>query len=120
MPKAKPGEVWLVDLGFAAKTRPCLILSDYPADDELALMVLLPHTTAIRNNRWELAIPKPFLKAGVFHLQQIQAVPVVRLQRKLGDLTDSEMQNVRAALVRLLNLVPPNVTASPSVASAQP
>ena len=120
MPKAMPGEVWLVDLGFAAKTRPCLILSDYPADDELALMVLVPHTTAIRNNRWELAIPKPFLKAGVFHLQQIQAVPVVRLQRKLGELTDSEMQNVRATLVKLLNLVPPNATVSPSVAPTQP
>ena len=30
MPKAKPGDVWLVDLGFAAKTRPCLMLSDEP------------------------------------------------------------------------------------------
>ena len=63
MPKAKPGEVWLVDLGFAAKTRPCLVLSDYPADDELALMVLVPHTTAVRNNRWELAIPKSLSQA---------------------------------------------------------
>jgi len=29
MPRAKPGEVWIVDLGFAAKARPCLVLSDY-------------------------------------------------------------------------------------------
>ncbi len=47
-----------MDPGLAAKARPCLILSDYPADDELALMVVLPHTTAVRGNRWELAIPK--------------------------------------------------------------
>ncbi len=107
MPKAKPGEVWLVDLGMVAKIRPCLILSDYPADDELALMVLIPHTTAVRNNRWELAIPKSFLKPGAFHLQQIQAVPIVRLQQKLGELTPSELQGVRAALVKLLNLIPP-------------
>jgi hypothetical protein len=26
---------------------------------------------ALRGTRWELAIPKPFLKPGAFHLQQI-------------------------------------------------
>jgi mRNA interferase MazF len=104
MPKAKPGDVWLVDLGLAAKMRQCLMLSDYPADDELALIVLVPHTTALRNNRWELPIPKPFLKPGVFHLQQIQSVPVVRLQRKLGELTAAELHAARTALVRFLNL----------------
>jgi mRNA-degrading endonuclease toxin of MazEF toxin-antitoxin module len=36
MPRLQPGEVWPVDLGLTAKVRPCLILSDYPADDELA------------------------------------------------------------------------------------
>ena len=39
MPKPAPLEVWRVDLGMTAKVRPCLILSDYPADDELALIV---------------------------------------------------------------------------------
>ena len=33
MPNVAPGEVWLVDLGMTAKIRPCLILSDYPAED---------------------------------------------------------------------------------------
>jgi mRNA-degrading endonuclease toxin of MazEF toxin-antitoxin module len=56
MPRPSVGEVWLVDLGLAAKVRPCLILSDYPADGELALVVVVPHTTAVRGNRWELAI----------------------------------------------------------------
>ncbi len=119
MPKAKPGEVWLVDLGLAAKTRPCLILSDYPADDELALMVLVPHTTAVRSSRWELAVPKSFLKPGVFHLQQIQAVPIVRLERRLGELTVAELQTVRAALVRLLNLVLPTQIVSVPVTPTQ-
>jgi mRNA interferase MazF len=56
MPRPSAGEVWLVDLGLAAKVRPCLILSDYPADDELALVVVVPNTTAVRGSRWELAI----------------------------------------------------------------
>lgn len=104
MPKTSPGEVWLIDLGLAAKTRPSLILSDYPLDDELALIVVVPHTTAVRHNRWELSIPKSFLKPGVFHLQQIQAIPVVRLERKLGEFTSSELQTVRNALIKELKL----------------
>jgi mRNA-degrading endonuclease toxin of MazEF toxin-antitoxin module len=39
MPKPAPLEVWQVDLGMTAKVRPCMILSDYPADDEPALIV---------------------------------------------------------------------------------
>ena len=47
---AKAGEVWMIDLGMVAKVRPCLLLTDYPADDELALITVLPHTTALRGN----------------------------------------------------------------------
>lgn len=104
MPRANPGEVWIVDLGLAAKVRPCLIVSDYPGDDELALIVIVPHTTAVRNSRWEVSIPKPFLKAGVFHLQQLQSVPTVRLQRKVGTLTDEELPLVCSRLSDLLHL----------------
>jgi mRNA interferase MazF len=72
MPKPQPREVWQVDLGLSAKSRSCLIMSDYPSPDELALLLVIPHTTAIRGNRWEFSCQKPFLKPGVFHLQQIQ------------------------------------------------
>ncbi len=104
MPRANPGEVWIVDLGMAAKVRPCLVLSDYPKDDELALIVVVPHTTAVRNNRWEIRIAKRFLKDGVFHLQQIQSVPMVRLQRKIGELAAEELRAVRSKLSELLHL----------------
>jgi len=106
MPRTLPGEVWMVDLGLVGKIRPCLVLSDYPADNELALLVVVPHTTALRSNRWELPLPKPFLTQGAFHLQQIQAVPITRLERKLGLLTAAEFQNLKETLVRLLHLVP--------------
>ena len=66
MARPAPVEVWLVDLGLAAKIRPCLILSDYPAPDELALIVVVPHTTALRGNRWEFTMPKPILQPGAF------------------------------------------------------
>jgi len=38
VPDAQQGEIWTVDLGMAAKVRPCLLLTDFPEDDELALI----------------------------------------------------------------------------------
>jgi mRNA interferase MazF len=74
-----PGEVWMVDFGMAAKVRPALLLTGEPAVDELDLVTVLLHTTSLRGNRWELNIPKPFLKPGAFHLQQIQTISTVKL-----------------------------------------
>ena len=87
MKSALPGEIWRVDFGMAAKVRPALVLSDFPRDEELALLVVIPHTTAVRGNRWELALPKPFLKPGVFHLQQIQPISLAHFDARLGVLT---------------------------------
>ena len=69
---AERGEVWQIDFGLAAKVRPALLLTGEPADDELELFTVLLHTTALRGNRGELAIAKPFLKPGAFHLPQVQ------------------------------------------------
>lgn len=104
MKRTLPGEIWRVDLGLAAKVRPALVLSDYPGDDELALLVIIPHTMAVRGNRWELKLPKPFLQNGVFHLQQIQPISLARFDVKLGALTADEFKTVKTTLVRLLNL----------------
>jgi mRNA interferase MazF len=70
----------------------------------LALLVVIPHTTAIRGNRWEMSILKPFLKPGVFHLQQIQPISLARFDAPLGILTPDELTKVRKALIDLLNL----------------
>jgi len=104
MPAASSGEIWMVDLGYTAEVRPCLLLSDYPAADELALMVVVPHTTAVRGNRWEFAVTLPFLHPGVFHLQQIQPVSLARLERKLGVMPSAQLTELRRAIVRLLHL----------------
>ncbi len=98
MAAVMPGEVWMTDFGMTAKVRPALLLTGEPADDELDVVTVLLHTTALRGNRWELNIPKPFLKAGAFHLQQVQTVSTVKLERRLGALTADEMKRVRDAL----------------------
>jgi mRNA interferase MazF len=102
MPAISSGEIWQVDFGLAAKVRPALLLTGNPADDELDLITVLLHTTSLRGNRWELSIPKPFLKPGAFHLQQVQSVSTVRLERKLGVLTEAEMNQVLDALAERL------------------
>ena len=101
--------MWRVGFGLAAKVRPALILSDYPEDDELVLLVVVPHTTALRGNRWELDVPKPFLKSpGVFHLQQIQPISLARFASLLGVLTPEEFKRVKQMLIGLLNLGSPS------------
>jgi len=74
------GEVWLVDLGFAAKIRPCLVLS-VPATgpDDRVLVTLVAHTTSPRGTDFEVSIPTRYLKAGVFDAQNLVTVPHAKL-----------------------------------------
>jgi mRNA interferase MazF len=96
--RAERGEVWQIDFGIAAKIRPALLLTGEPEDDELDLFTVLLHTTALRGNRWELEIRKPFLKEGAFHFQQVQSISGAKLMRRLGVLTGDEMSRVDDAL----------------------
>src|SRR5437016_2802484 len=104
MPQPRRGEVWQVDLGLAGKVRPCLLLTDFPEDDELALVTVLAHTTSLRGNRWELVCRKPFLQQGAFHLQQVQSVPLAKLMHKLGELQTAEFEAICARLRERLKL----------------
>src|SRR5213593_335945 len=98
------GEVWMIDFGVAAKVCPALLLTGESATDELDLVTVLLHTTSLRGSRWELNIPKPFLKPGAFHLQQVQTISTVKLERRLGVLTTEEMNRVRNALKNRLGI----------------
>jgi mRNA interferase MazF len=102
--RAERGEVWLIDFGIAAKVRPALLLTGEPADDELDLFTVLLHTTALRGNQCELVLPKPFLKPGAFHLQQVQSISGAKLMRRLGTLTSDELHRVEDALRDRLTL----------------
>lgn len=81
-----------------------MLLTGDPALDELDLVTVLLHTTSLRGNQWELNIPKPFLKPGAFHIQQIQTISTVKLERKLGALANSEMRLVLNALGKRLGI----------------
>lgn len=96
------GDVWLVDLGLAAKIRPCLVLSVPPAATDRALITLVPHTTALRGSSYEVSIPVRFLKPGAFDVQGLVTVPPVYLIRKLGALSTTQMKSIETSVCRWL------------------
>lgn len=93
------GEVWLVDLGYAAKVRPCLVISIPALDQDRALSTLVPHTTSSRGSRFETEIRVRFLRHGVFDAQNLVTISHAKLIRRLG-LLSSEQLTIVADRVR--------------------
>src|ERR1700691_4744185 len=104
----QPGEVWLADIGLAAKTRPVVIVSRQDANPPRALVLYVPLTTQHRASPYEVAIPRiPFLdRDSVANVQGLGSLPAVRLERKIGRLSDAVMAQVKAALIFALDLEP--------------
>ncbi len=101
---AKRGEVWLVDLGYAAKVRPCLVLSIEAEDTDRALTTIVSHTTSIRGTRFEVSLNIRFLKKGAFDAQNIVSISHAKLIRKLGSLTTEQMEQVEDGVKLWLDL----------------
>lgn len=104
MPDPGRGEVWLVDLGLAAKVRPCLVLSVALEDADRALVTGIPHTTSSRGSRFEVATRVKFLRAGVFDAQNLVTIPLAKFLRKLGDLPAADLRSVGEGIRSWLGL----------------
>ncbi len=98
MSDAQRGEVWLVDLGYTAKVRPCLVLSIPVQEQDRALVTVVAHTTSPRGSRFEVAITTRFLRPGVFDAQTLVTIPHAKLLRKLGVLSPRQLALVEAAV----------------------
>jgi mRNA interferase MazF len=98
------GEVWLVDLGLAAKVRPCVIVSIPASDTERALATAVPHTTSPRGTQFESGVSVSFLRPGVFDVQNLVTIPHDKYIRKLGTLTPTQLQQIESLLRRWLGL----------------
>lgn len=103
-PPVDRGEVWLVDLGMAAKVRPCLVLSVAPGPADRVLFTLVPRTTSVQGTAFEVAVAVPFLKPGVFDAQGLVTVPRPRLIRRLGVLSPTDLAPVEASVRLWLGL----------------
>jgi mRNA interferase MazF len=104
MPEIQRGEVWLVDLGLAAKIRPCLVLSVPVDEQDRALVAAVAHTTSPRGSRFEVAITTRFLRPGVFDAQNLVTIPHAKLLRKLGILSPTQLAAVEAVVREWLGL----------------
>jgi mRNA interferase MazF len=96
------GEVWLADMGMAAKTRPVVVLM---ADDLNAPRSLIIHVPITRQNRGsELEVPLghlPFLETeSVANVQAIGSLPCVRFEKRLGIVPETELKQIKAALLK--------------------
>lgn len=102
----QPGEVWLADLGLAAKTRPVVIVSRHDSDAPRALVLYVPLTSQNRSSKYEVVMPRvPFLdRDSVANVQGLGSIPTVRLERRLGRLPERTTAEIRAALVFALDL----------------
>ncbi|MEW6303513.1 MAG: type II toxin-antitoxin system PemK/MazF family toxin [Verrucomicrobiota bacterium] len=102
----RPGEVWLADLGLAAKTRPIIIISREDPDPPRVLTVYVPLTSQNRGSRYEVNLGKlPFLhEESVANVQGIGSLPTRRLERKIGDLPAAALSRVKDAIRFALEL----------------
>jgi mRNA interferase MazF len=100
-----PGEVWLADLGLAAKTRPVVIVSRHDPSPPRALVLYVPLTTQNRLSSYEVPLPRlPFLdRDSVANVQGLGSVPVVRLERRLGALPQVVLSEIEKALAFVLD-----------------
>ena len=104
MKSPQRGEVWLVDLGMAAKVRPALVISVPAADEDRALVTLVPHTTSPRQSQFEVASSTSFLRPGVFDAQNLVTIPHAKLVRMLGRLSAAHVVDVERRVCLWLGL----------------
>jgi len=106
----QPGEIWLADLGLAAKTRPVVIVSREDPDPPRSLVLYVPLTTQRRNSPYEVPLPRlPFLdRESVANVQGLGSLPTVRLERKMGRVSVEVMERLKDALAFALDLERPS------------
>jgi len=104
MSKPQRGEVWLADLGLAAKVRPALIISVPFRDSDRALFTIVPHTTKIIGSEYEVHLSIPWLEKGAFNVQSVMPAVPPQFIRRLGTLTPQQLAEIEIALRRWAGL----------------
>ena len=100
----KRGEVWLVDLGMAQKTRPAVILNVPHGDTDRVLVTVVSHTTSLRDSPFEINVPIPFLREGAFAVQSITTIASKHALRRLGSLTPQQLAPIEKGVRKWLGL----------------
>ena len=94
----------MIDLGLAAKVRPCLVLSIEFRDNERAVVTYVPRTTSLRGGRFEVAHKAPRFLPGAFDAQNLNTVPTVKLLNFMARIDAQTLEQVEAAVSTWLAL----------------
>src|SRR5437899_6155617 len=98
------GEVWLADLGMAAKVRPVIILSRDDPDPPRRITVYVPVTQQNRGSKYEVELPPLYFlsKGSTANLQGIasgETADKTLFLKKLGDLPVDALEKIEQALL---------------------
>ncbi len=96
------GEVWLVDMGMVARTRPAVVLIADNLDAPRSLVIHIPITKQNRGSELEVPLGHlPFLDSeSVANVQAIGSLPSVRFEKRLGIVPPTDLKAVKAALLK--------------------
>ncbi len=91
------GEVWLADMGMAAKTRPAVILIIDTINAPRSLIIHVPITRQNRGSELEIQLGHlPFLDSdSVANVQAIGSLPSVRFEKRLGILPETDLKAIK-------------------------
>ena len=100
------GDVVVVDLGMAAKVRPCVVVSVSNPDRQRNMCVVVPMTTEIRGGECEISFPKPpwLRQESVVNVLGIAGVDNSKIERRIAAFPADKISEIESVLKRLLGL----------------
>jgi len=100
------GDVVMVDLGMAAKIRPCVVVSISNPDSQRNMSVVVPMTTEIRGGESEVPFPKPawLRQESVVNVLGIAGVDNAKIERRISACPADKMLAIESVLRRLPGL----------------
>ncbi len=104
------GEIWLVNFdptigAEIKKTRPAVIISGQPFNRLRRTVVVIPLSSAYAHTEFPLLIAvQSDGRAGVAVVDQLKAAAKERFIRKLGNVSNKEMEEISEAVATLLSL----------------
>jgi mRNA interferase MazF len=106
MPSFERGDVVIVDLGMAAKVRPCVVVSVSKPDRQRNMSVVVPMTTEVRGGECEIHFPKPawLRQESVVNALGIAGVDNAKIERRISAFPADKMLEIESVLKRLLGL----------------
>jgi mRNA interferase MazF len=98
--------VVVVDLGMAAKARPCVVVSISHPDRQRNMSVVVPMTTEIRGGECEIRFARPpwLRQESVVNLLGIAGVDNSRIERRLAAFPSDKMSEIESVLKHLFDL----------------